>query len=363
MSGHPPGPGQPAPDAHLDVARGGFRLDVRLAVAPGEVVAVVGPNGAGKTTALRALAGLLRLSAGHVRLAGRPLDEPATGVWVPPERRRVGVVFQDHLLFPHLSAVENVAFGPRCRGAGRREARRQAGEWLRRVGVAHLARYRPGQLSGGQAQRVALARALVGRPPLLLLDEPLAALDAGTRADTRAELNRHLSTHDGGTLLVTHDPLDALILADRLVVIEDGRVVQEGDAATITARPQADYVARLVGLNLYRGDADGRTVVLDNGFKLTVGDANHGRVFVAFRPSAVALHRYPPEGSPRNVWPTRIDGLHHHGDTLRVELGPPLPLSADVTPQAASQLRLAPGSQVWASVKAVEISAYPAGGD
>jgi molybdate transport system ATP-binding protein len=351
----------PALDAHLVVQRAGFRLDMRIAVDPGEVVAIVGPNGAGKTTALRALAGLVRLSDGYVRLAGRTVENSATREWTPTDRRHLGVVFQDYLLFPHLTALDNVAFGPRCRGVPRQRARQQAAGWLERVGLAHCARHRPAQLSGGQAQRVALARALVGRPPLLLLDEPLSALDAGTRMDTRAQLQRHLSDHDGGTLLITHDPLDALILADRLIVIDDGGIVQQGDAATITARPQADYVARLVGLNLYRGVADGRAVVLDNGVKLTVNDSNHGAVCVAFRPSAVALHGYLPEGSPRNVWQATVSGIQHHGDNLRIALDGAWQVAADVTPDAAGQLRLRPGEQVWASVKAVEIRAYPSG--
>jgi molybdate transport system ATP-binding protein len=349
-------------DAHLVVDRGTFRLDVRLAVAPGEVVALLGPNGAGKSTALRAVAGLVRLSGGHVRLAGRTVDEPAGRTWVPAEQRGAGVVFQDYLLFPHLTALENVAFGPRCRGASRERAREVAAAWLERVALSQFARRKPRQLSGGQAQRVALARALAVDPALLLLDEPLSALDAGTRVDTRAELHRHLAAHPGGTLLVTHDPLDALILADRLIVVEDGRIVQEGDAATITARPQTSYVARLVGLNLYRGRADGHTVALDNGFKLVADDRQRGDAFVAFRPAAVALHRYPPDGSPRNVWQATVTGIQHHGDNLRVELGGPLPAAADITPDAAVQLRLAPGEQVWAAVKATEIRAYLAAG-
>jgi molybdate transport system ATP-binding protein len=358
---HPtPATAGPALDARLTIERVGFRLDIALSVAAGEVVALLGPNGAGKTTALRALAGLVHLSAGYVRLAGRTVDDPARRVWVPPERRSIGVVFQDYLLFPHLSALENVAFGPRSHGVRRHRARQQAAAWLDRVALSHLARRRPRQLSGGQAQRVALARALAVEPTLLLLDEPLSALDAGTRVDTRAELHRHLAAHAGGALVVTHDPLDAVILADRLIVIEHGRIVQAGDAVSITARPQTDYVARLVGLNLYRGRADGHTVALDDGFKLTVDDRHHGPVFVAFRPAAVALHQYPPEGSPRNVWQATVTGIQHHGDNLRVELGGPLRAAADVTPDAVAQLRLAAGEPVWAAVKATEIRAYAA---
>jgi molybdate transport system ATP-binding protein len=352
--------GVPLVDAHLVVQRGAFRLDVRLRIAAGEVVALLGPNGAGKTTALRALAGLEALSAGHVTLAGQDLDRPDRRLWTPTERRPIGVVFQDYLLFPHLTALDNVAFGPRRHGFDRRRAREHAAGWLARVGLAEHAGRKPRQLSGGQAQRVALARALAVGPVLLLLDEPLAALDARTRLDTRAELHHHLAEHPGATLLVTHDPLDALVLADRLVIVEDGIVVQEGDAATITARPRTDYVARLVGLNLYRGHADGHAVLVGDGFMLTVADRLDGDAFVAFPPSAVALHPHRPDGSPRNTWPATITGIQRHGDNLRVQLAGPIVVAADITPAAAAHLHLAPGQPVWAAVKAAETRAYPA---
>ncbi|MFF0655615.1 ABC transporter ATP-binding protein [Micromonospora tulbaghiae] len=346
-------------DAHLAAERDGFTLDVRLRIAAGEVVALLGPNGAGKTTALRVLAGLHPLIGGHLTLDGADLDRPGRRVWTPPERRPVGVVFQDYLLFPHLSALDNVAFGPRRRGAGKRAARALAQEWLDRVGLGDQARRRPRQLSGGQAQRVALARALAVDPALLLLDEPLAALDARTRLDTRAELQRHLGAHPGATLLVTHDPLDALVLADRLVIVEHGRVVQEGDAATVTARPRTDYVARLVGLNLHRGRADGHTVTVGE-LTLTAADTVHGEAFVAYPPSAVALHPSRPAGSPRNVWAATVTGVQRHGDNLRVQLAGPVEVAADVTPAAAAHLGLIPGRPVWAAVKAAETRSYPA---
>ncbi|HEX2772298.1 MAG TPA: ABC transporter ATP-binding protein [Micromonosporaceae bacterium] len=352
----------PGLDAHLVVERGEFRLDVPLRIAAGEVVALLGPNGAGKTTAVRALAGLLPLSGGRIELGGRVLDWPQGRLWTPPEHRSIGVVFQDYLLFPHLTALANVAFGPVRQGIGRRPARERAAEWLDRVGLAEYAGRKPRQLSGGQAQRVALARALAVNPALLLLDEPLAALDARTRLDTRAELHRHLADHPGAALLVTHDPLDALVLADRLVIVEDGRVVQEGDAVTVTAQPRTEYVARLVGLNLYRGHADGSTVRVTDGFDLTVVDRLHGDAFVAFPPAAVALHRQRPDGSPRNAWPAVIKGIQRHGDNLRIQLAGPIVVAADVTPAAAAQLRLAPGQEVWAAVKAAETRAYPARG-
>jgi molybdate transport system ATP-binding protein len=347
--------------SQLTVHRGQFTLDIALDVAPGEVVALLGPNGAGKTTALRALAGLVPLSAGRIEVAGRCLDDPAADVFVHPEQRSTGVVFQDYLLFPHLNALDNVAFGPRCRGADRARSREVAEHWLDRVGLAEFARRKPRQLSGGQAQRVALARALAVEPALLLLDEPLAALDARTRLDTRAELHRHLDRHPGPALLVTHDPLDALVLADRLVIIEDGRIVQEGDAGTITAQPRTDYVARLVGLNLYRGQGTGHEVRLADGFTLTASDTVDGDAFVAFPPTAVAVYLEPPAGSPRNTWSAMVAGITRHGDNLRVQLhGGPGESAADITPAAAGQLRLEPGQPVYAAVKATETRAYPA---
>ncbi|HEX6686899.1 MAG TPA: ABC transporter ATP-binding protein [Candidatus Limnocylindrales bacterium] len=347
-------------DARLSADLGGFRLDIELEIAAGQVVALLGPNGAGKTTALRALAGLRPLSAGYIRLAGQTLDEPGRDLFLPAERRPIGVVFQDYLLFPHLSTLDNVAFGPRRQGTSKARARELAAEWLKRMDLSEYAGRKPRQLSGGQAQRVALARALAVNPKLLLLDEPLAALDARTRIDTRAELHQHLHDHDGATLIVTHDPLDAMMLADHLVVIENGGIVQQGDAATITARPRTDYIARLVGLNLYQGVSTGTSVTLAGGFTLTTAEPLTGDVFAAFAPAAVSLYTGRPEGSPRNTWQTTITGIHRHGDNLRIQLDGPIATAADVTPAAAAHLRLSPGQQIWAAVKATEISAYPA---
>jgi molybdate transport system ATP-binding protein len=349
----------PLLDARLVVDRGSFTLDAHVTVAAGEVVALLGPNGAGKTTALRALAGLTPLTDGRITLGGRVLDDPVAGSLLPAEKRSIGVVFQDYLLFPHLSALDNVAFGPRCHGVSRAEARGQAAAWLDRVGLAGHRASKPRALSGGQAQRVALARALAVEPSLLLLDEPLAALDARTRMDTRTHLHHHLTDHPGAALLVTHDPLDALILADRLIIIEAGRVVQEGDATEVTARPRTDYVARLVGLNLYRGHATGHTATLPGGFTLTTADRCDGEVFVAFPPTALALQPDRPDGSPRNTWPATITGIQRHGDNLRVQLSGPIDAAADITPAAAAHLRLAVGLRMWAALKAAETRAYP----
>ncbi len=339
--------------ARLRLVRPAFRLTLDLDVAWGEVVALLGPNGAGKTTALRLLAGLTRLTEGEIVLDGAELRA------LPPENRPIGMVFQDYLLFPHLSALDNVAFGLRCQGAGKAAARRAAADWLARVGLAGHTGARPGQLSGGQAQRVALARALAIHPRLLLLDEPLAALDAHTRLEIRAHLRRHLDAFEGATVLVTHDPLDAMVLADRLIVIEAGAVVQAGTPAEVARRPRTDYVARLVGLNLYRGTAQGRAVEVD-GVVFTVAEPLDGPAFVAFSPSAVALYRSRPDGTPRNVWEARIDGVERHGDNVRIHLEGPIAAVADITPAAVAELDLTPGTHVWASVKAAETHAYPA---
>jgi len=338
----------------------GFTLDVELTVQTGEVVAVLGPNGAGKSTLLAALAGLAPLARGRIELEGRVLDDPGRGVYVPPQHRPIGVVFQEYLLFPHLSALDNVAFGLRCRGATWATARRQAGDWLRRVGLTDHTRARPAQLSGGQAQRVALARALAIQPALLLLDEPLAALDVRTRAETRRALRQRLAEFDGVKLVVTHDALEAITLAERLIVIEHGRVVQSGSPAEVTARPRSAWIADLVGVNLFRGRAAGGRIALENAATLVAPGAADGDVFAVVHPRAVALYRTAPEGTPRNVWRARIDGIDHDGSRVRVRTVGPLAMVAEVTPAAVTELALDEGGEVWVSVKAVEITTYPA---
>jgi molybdate transport system ATP-binding protein len=225
--------------AELAVTRGGFTLDLSLAVEPGRTLALLGPNGAGKSTALGALAGVID-SSSAISLGGRRIDE------LPVERRRVGYVFQDYLLFPHLTVLENVAFGPRAVGVRAAQARASAGEWLERVGISSLAARRPAQLSGGQAQRVALARALAASPELLLLDEPLAALDVEVRAEVRSELARHLKDWGGLTIVVTHSLDDVAALADDVVVLEGGRATQRGTVRDLVAAPATQYVSRLV---------------------------------------------------------------------------------------------------------------------
>ena len=343
--------------AHVVVQRGSLAVDLEVAVADGEVLAVLGPNGAGKSTLLRVLAGLLPPDDGRVVLDGGTVWDDDR-VHVPPHHRSLGMVFQDHLLFPHLSITENVAFGLRTRGERRAPARAAAEAWLTRVGLAGLGDRRPGELSGGQAQRAALARALVVDPRLLLLDEPLSALDARTRLTVRAELRRHLTEFVGSAVLVSHDPVDAMALADRVVVVEDGRIVQAGTPAEIARRPRTDYVARLVGLVLLPGTGTGQTVTLDGGGVVAVGEPASGPVLVAVRPASVSLYLERPAGSPRNVWPARLASATPHGSEVRCDLVGEVPLTADVTATSFAELGLAPGAHVWASVKAADVTVY-----
>ena len=359
-----PTPRAPA-TLHLDVAiqLDEFTLQGTLDIAPGQVLGVVGPNGAGKTTLLRTIAGLTPVSRGTVRLGDDVLDDATTDTFVPVEQRPVSVVFQDYRLFPHLTVTDNVAFPLRSRGAKRAAARSAAQHWLNRFDLASLANRHPHQLSGGQAQRVALARALAASPQILLLDEPLAALDAQTRLDVRGELRQHLADFPGVCLLVTHDPLEALILADHLLVLEDGQVTQLGAPADVARRPATPYVASLVGLNLYRGavtSAD--TVILDNGVKLAAPAGTlTGTVLVTFRPSAAAVYLDQPlHGSPRNTWPGVITSVELLADRVRLQVDGPISAYVDVTPAAVADLQLTRGADVWIAVKSTEVDVYPA---
>ncbi len=338
---------------------GELDLAAAFEVEPGSVTAVLGPNGAGKTTLLRCIAGSAAIDRGAIELAGTVLDRPPD-TFVVPERRHLGIVHQDYLLFPHLSVLDNVAFGPRAQGQGTRTARGLAMGVLERVGMGEHAGVKPAALSGGQAQRVALARALATDPGALLLDEPLAALDAGTRVEVRRDLRRFLADYAGPTVLVTHDPVDALALADDVVIVERGRVTQTGTIEEVTTRPRSRYVADLIGTNLIRGFADGTNIVTGSGTVLTTAEPGHGEVFAIVAPAAVALHRHEPEGSPRNRWPSVVEHLDLLGDRVRVRLAAPLDLTAEITLAASTEMALREGETVWASVKATEIVAYPA---
>jgi molybdate transport system ATP-binding protein len=348
-------------DASIGLQLGSFDLDVELSVKPGEVVAILGPNGSGKSTVLRALAGLVPIDRGRISIDDIVLDDPTQDVFVPVERRPIGVVFQDYMLFPHLSALENVAFGLRARGMPKADARRRAREWLERVGLSSHASHRPGALSGGQAQRVALARALATDPRVLLLDEPLAALDVGTRGDVRRDLRRHLESFDGMRVLVTHDPVDAYALADRVAILEAGRVAQIGTIAEVTAHPRSRYVADLVGTNLVAGTVTDGVLTTDAGARVVIADATPGPSFIVIRPQAIALLRDVPLGSSaRNTWTGTIGEIDRLGDRVRIGIDGALPLTAEITAAALEALQLRPGDEIHASAKATDIEAYPA---
>lgn len=342
--------------ANVKVRHNNFALDVQLDIDPGETVAILGPNGAGKTTLLRALAGLVPIE-GRVELAGQVLEDSALRLRVPTEERHIGLVFQDHVLFPHLSVLDNVAFG--LQAQRRPEARQIARGWLERAGLAEKGSSMPRELSGGQAQRVALLRTLATDPRLLLLDEPLSALDVTIRAEVRRELSRQLASFGGVRLIVTHDPLEAIALADRLVVLENGRVVQSGTPEEVTARPRSRFVADLAGVNLLRGKGRGDHVELA-GASIAAPDAGDGDVFAVIHPRAVALYLSRPEGTPRNVWHGEVEDIDLHGDRVRVRVKSPVPLVAEVTPAAVRDLRLHAGARVWVAFKATEVSVYPA---
>lgn len=351
---------------HAVVAERG--LDVRLTVAPGEVLAVLGPNGAGKSTVLHVVAGLLRPDAGVVRVGDRVLTDTEAGVHIATCDRRVGLLLQDPLLFPHFSVAANVAFGPHSRRRfGRRQsARAAAAPWLGAVDAAELADRRPRRLSGGQAQRVAIARALAAEPEVLLLDEPLAGLDVAAAAAVRTVLREVITTAHRTTVLVTHDLLDVFALADRVVVLEAGRVAEIGGTAEVLAAPRSRFGARIAGVNLVAGviDSDGVLgTAWGDRWHGTAEDglaAGHPAVAVS-SPQAVAVYREPPShGSPRNLIELTVAELQARGSAVQVR-GPDQPdgtpgLAADITADAAAELRLAPGQVVWFGVKAQEVT-------
>ncbi|MFE5337947.1 sulfate/molybdate ABC transporter ATP-binding protein [Isoptericola sp. NPDC056573] len=335
---------------------------VELDVPEGRTLALLGPNGAGKSTALGLAAGTLRPHDGEIVLDGRPLVRAEAGrtrTWVPPHARQVALLAQEALLFPHLTVRQNVAFGPRSQGVRRRDADDAAGRWLEQIGLAHLADRPPSTLSGGQAQRVAVARALAAEPRLLLLDEPMAALDVDVTPALRQALKQLLA--DQTAIITTHDVLDALLLADEVAVVEGGRVVERGPTAQVLSRPRSAFAAKIAGLNLLAGTWTG------DGVRTPAGEMVHGHgdpdaavgapMTAVFRPAAVAVYLDERHGSPRNTFRGTVTSLEPRGDLVRVRTDH---LAADVTPQAAAELSLVPGARVWLSVKAAEVDVYPA---
>jgi molybdate transport system ATP-binding protein len=347
--------------ADIAVRLGSLDLHAQIDVQSGEMLALLGPNGAGKSTVLRCLAGLVPLLAGRVVLDGTVLDDPASDTFVEPEGRPIGFVFQDYLLFPHMTVRENVAFGLRARKVPKVVARQRADGMLERLGLADYADERPAVLSGGQAQRVALARALADGPRLLLLDEPLAALDAGTRSAVRRDLKHHLESFEGVRVMVTHDPIDAYALADRVAVVDSGRIVQTGTLAEVTAHPRSRYVADLVGVNLVTGTVADGVLTTPSGAHVVIADAEPGPSYAVIRPHSLAIVRTPALGSSaRNSWEGVIATLDRFGDRVRVGVDGALPLTAEITVAALDALQLRPGDTIHVSAKATDIEVYPA---
>lgn len=348
------------------------QLDVEFSVPAGEVLAVLGPNGAGKSTALHVVAGLLRPDEGLVRLGDRVLTDTSAGVHVPTHQRRVGLLLQNPLLFPHLSVAANVAFGPRSRRGGMLrsgQVRDAALRWLGEVDAEQFANRKPRQLSGGQAQRVAIARALAAEPDVLLLDEPLTGLDVNAATAIRAVLRGVVSRTGCAVILITHELLDVLTLADRVLVLEDGRISEIGPVADVLSTPRSHFGARIAGINLISGAiaADGSLVTASgqHWYGAAAEKLAEGLAAVAvFAPSAVAVYQDWPHGSPRNIVEVTVAELDTRGPAVLVRGqdqpdGAPGP-AASITVDAAAELRLTPGDRVWFSVKAQEVALHPA---
>jgi molybdate transport system ATP-binding protein len=346
-------------DADIQLRLSRLDLDVALTVAAGEVVALLGPNASGKSTTLRSLVGLQPLAGGRVTLDGAVLEDPARRIRIAPDKRPIALMFQDYLLFPHLTAVENVAFGLRCKGTDKKTAHQKAARALATLGVDGVAEARPESMSGGQQQRVAMARALVTDPKLLLLDEPLAALDASTKTGIRRLLRDALRQSSAANLLVTHDLLDAVALSDRMVILESGQIVQTGTPAEVTARPRSDYVADLVGVNLLRGTAHGARLDLDGGGQLSCQGPASGRVLAVIAPATVSVHRQRPETEGGNVWQGKISAVDLMGDRVRVHVEGTPAITAEVLPAVVDELKLDDGGELWASVSPAAITVYP----
>ena len=364
MSGAP-GPSLGALDLRATLDERG--IDLELQVQPGEVIALLGANGAGKSTLLSLISGLIRPDTGRIILDDQTLVDVEQRVWVPSHRRGVVLLAQQALLFPHLTAAANVAFGPRSKGSSRKDAGTEAVHWLAAVDATEFADRRPVQLSGGQAQRIAIARALAADPALLLLDEPMAALDVAVAPALRQLLRKVLRDAGRTALLVTHDLIDALSLADRVVVLDAGRIVEDGPTRTVLARPRSGFAARIAGVDLITGTAATHGLLTPDGVRiqgiLDPTCATGQNAVAVFSPAAVAVHLTPPTGSPRNHLAVTITELEPRGELIRVHAadttGGTSDLIADITAAAAADLDLVPGKHVHYAIKATEVQIYP----
>ena len=323
-----------------------FSLHVEFEASPDEIVAVVGPNGAGKSTLLRTLAGIRPMDEGFLSVDDSLWEETATGTIVQPEDRSVGYVPQSGLLFPHMTVEENVAFGVDNDPA-------LAATVLERLGLEGLESALPHSLSGGQTQLVALARALVRQPRVLLLDEPLASVDVAQRSSIRRHIRRQLRERAGYRLLVTHDPVEAAALADRVIVLDGGRITQTGSIDDLRTRPRSEYVAELVGMNFLRGNANAGVLELTDGRRVVSASDLNGPAIATIHPRAISLYRGRPDGSPRNVWECSVAAIEPNLDRIRVHVTGAIDLIAEVTPGGAAAFT--EGMSVWVTVKATEV--------
>ena len=362
--------------ADIQLARYNFRCDARFDANRGEPLTLIGPNGSGKSTVAAALAGILRIDTGSITLGDMAFDNGRKAI--SPQRRNVGVVFQDRLLFPSMSVRNNVAFALRARGRSKRDANTGAARWLDRLDLTAHADKRPTQLSGGQAQRVALARALAIEPDLLILDEPLAALDPESKPAIRRCIAQTLQDFPGVSLLITHDPVEARSLAHRIAVIEKGAITQIGSPEDLQRTPRSAFAAAFVGINLFEGVislASDKPLVTNarrigqsdevqpTTIRIAAPDTtsmpDQSNVFAALHPRAIILSHDKPESSARNVHRCAVESIDPIEGALRISLTGPIALTAEITDEARADLNITPGAQVWASFKATEVRVYP----
>jgi len=366
-----------------------FHLDIEFSAGKGKTTVLLGESGAGKSTVLRLLAGLLHPERGHISLEGKTYFDSERHIIIPPQERPFGYVFQDYVLFPHLTTFENVAFGLRAQHISRRVVRERVGEALEQVHLSGYDQRTPAQLSGGQQQRVAIARALALHPQLLLLDEPLSALDVQTQREVRQELRNLLSNAGITTVMVTHQYLEALLFGYHILVLEQGHVIQQGSHRDLLQYPRSSYVAELVGMNFFRG----RVLSCEASAMCTIQLQNNGRpgievsaaleekvqklpetgdeAFVLVDPRSITLYQTLPDSSARNVFQGTIVQLlnlgtpfgkdsEHSGRvrvSMRVDESVPL-LTAEVTEASAGRMELNEGKVMFATFKATEARAY-----
>ena len=347
-------------EAQFDLLRGNLAIAAKITIGAGEVVALLGPNGAGKTSLLECIAGGLAISHGHISVGGEKVDDPDAGIWRPPEKRHVGMVFQDNLLFPHMNVIDNIAFSLRCRGHSKKSARGRAAEVLLFLGIAKLERKSIKELSGGQTKQVAIARSIIQEPSLLLLDEPLSGLDSMAASNLKAFIVNRLKALKTGCLLVTHDSDFVMEVADRAYVLESGILTEFGHPANLRTEPSTSYVADFAGTNSYNGVVSNGQLLINASFELQVADlSTMGPVNVTINPRSISLHRNRSHGSPRNNLPIVVDSVKSMGDITRIMTCEPTPLVIDITTISANELNVKKGEHLWATIKATEIDVEP----